>query len=293
MNKVLLLGANGFIATNLSQILNKNLSFEVVSISSKDCDLRNFPDTKRLIVKVNPDFIINCAYIVGGANPKFSKKYLFDNEKITINILNSARGLKNLKKILFFGSSLEYADAKEPIPEDYSIRPKTIYSGVKAANSVLALTLAREYSLPLILIRPFTVYGPHETKSVIYYLVKSIQENKQFSITAGEQIKDYIFIDDFCGILIQILENYEKFDNLETFNIGSGIPVKLQEVFSIILTSTNKKSINYKIKPYNINDNFYMVADITKIKKIINLKIQTPLKKGLQKTIEWIINDEK
>ena len=288
MRKVLLFGASGFIGKNLVESLKNNRHFSVTSLTKKDCNLLKAEEILRIINKSLPDFIINAAYIGVNSNIDFHEDYLFENLKITANILKASAENEKLKKVLFFGSGLEYGDSSIPISEDKALQPQNIYAGIKAANSILAQSLAKHWEVPLVILKPFNLYGPHDTKSVVYLLVNTIKQDRKAVLTAGEQVRDYLYIEDFCELIIKILEDHENLRNFETYNIGSGKPIKLKNVFDTIFKIMGAGT-KYKTRPYRANDYMYQVADIKKIQGKISWKPKTDIEEGLKKTIEWIM----
>lgn len=282
--KILIFGADGFIGKNLQEGLKKyNLDCPLIS----ECNLLMKQQVEDKIKKANPDFIINAAYIGVDSKIRFSKNYAIHNITIITNIIEASTSCKNLKKIITFGSGLEYGDSKEAIDESFPLNPKNIYASIKAMGSILSIALAKELQVPLILIRPFNLYGPWDKKSVIYYIVDSVLKSKEIYLTKGEQIRDYLYISDLVKFIEKIFLNHDKFKNYEIFNLGSGQKIKMNQLFKIIFDLMN---VNPKIEqsPYRKNDYFYQVADIKKAKNSYNWKPQIEIKEGLMKTITWI-----
>lgn len=292
MKKILLFGSSGFIGTNLKLYFQNNQTYKLIIPLVKNKDILSSREIKKVIKKISPDFIINAAYYGGvSSSIHFSRVNINKNLGIIQAILEGSRRISSLKKIIFFGSSLEYADSKAPLKETDPIGPKNTYAAIKSVSTLLSLALARELDLPLILIRPFNLYGPYDRKSVIYYLIKAIINRKPFQITKGGQIRDYLFIEDFVKIIAGVIENYQKFKNYEIYNIGSGKPTKLKTVFSLIFQLTNfKGKIKYTVN--NQNEYWHQVADIEKIKNQIKLNSPIPLILGLKKTLAWFKSTE-
>ncbi len=292
MKKILLFGSSGFIGRNIKEYFLKQEGYIVTGPSRMACDLLNYFQTRQVITKLQPDFIINAAYIGVDSGVKYSNEYVFNNLKIVTNILRGSTQVPNLKKMLFFGSGLEYGDSKNPISENHSLNPKNIYATTKAINTLLSLSLANELNLPLVIFRPFNLYGKYDTKSVIYYIISSILENKKFYITKGGQKRDYLFINDLIKIIYNFVEDYSSFENYQIYNIASGKPVQLSTIYKIIFNAMQFNG-DSKFREYHKNDYWHQVANISKLKRLIRLDRFTELKEGLQKTIVWIKHSKK
>jgi nucleoside-diphosphate-sugar epimerase len=259
---------------------------QMLFTNQSECDLLKSRKVKSYIDIVNPDYIINAAYIEVNSNVKPTKKYLDSNLKISNNILKACKDKKNLQKIIFFGSGLEYGDSDTPIDESHHLNPKNYYAKTKAIQSQTSLNLANEFDLPLILIRPFNLYGPHDNKSVFFYVISSILQKKAFSITKGEQIRDILYIEDLCVLVEKAL-----FDNTissgEVINAGFGKGILLRDIIDSIFKITKYEG-EITFRNYRDNEYFSQVADIQKAKKLVGWEPITPIELGLQKTIAWV-----
>lgn len=296
-NKILILGAEGFIGRNLlDYFYNQNLSITATFHSKKPytgkgnfypCDLLIKKEIEEIIDKVQPEIVINCAFIGVSSRIPYSRDYIINNIRLISNIVESLKNAKNLLKFINIGSGLEYNDSMNQISESYPIAPKNIYAATKVACTYIADSLSHYYNIPLLILRPFHLYGPYDNKSVIYYLISSCLTNKNITITKGEQIFDYLYIEDFCDLIYQIIKNQNRFKNYDLYNIGRGVEVQLASFFSLIM-----KKLEYKntvlIKNYSDNEYMYHVADISKITKILKWEPKYSLEKGLLKTIEWV-----
>ena len=140
----------------------------------------------------------------------------------------------------------------------------------------------------VLILRPSNLYGPHDkfdklNAKVIPSLIRKFNNEKKIEIWGdGEDIKDFLYIDDFVKILIYLIKNKKKFLIL---NVGSGKSVKLMEIISIIQTNYNHKNFYFnKSAPKMIP---VRKISINKLKKFVNLKNFNSLKNGLEKTIKW------
>ena len=287
MIKILIFGSKGFIGRNIVDSFSKEKKFILFTPSKEECNLLNFLDVKEYIQNVNPDFIINTAYIGVSSDIKISKVYLSKNLSISKNILYSLKANMNIKKIIYFGSGLEYGDNKTAINETFPSSPKNFYARVKTKNSKASLALAKKINAPLIVIKPFNLYGPYDNKSVIFHLIKSVIKNEKIILTKGEQIRDYLYITDLVKLLNIIINNYEAVENNSILNVGSGVGIPLNQIFVKIFKLMDSK-VEYKTRVYRSNDYFNQIADINKAKKLFNWYPSTSLDLGLSKTIEWV-----
>jgi nucleoside-diphosphate-sugar epimerase len=196
-------------------------------------------------------------------------------------------GNKRIKRIIYFGSGLEYGDTKIAINEIFPLNPKNFYARIKANASNASIALANKIKVPLVIIKPFNLYGPYDNKSVIFYLIESIIKNKKIVLTKGEQIRDYLYVVDLVELLRKIINNYAIAEGNFILNVGSGVGIPLNKIFIKIFELMDSK-LEYKTRAYRRNDYFNQVADISKVKKLFVWSPSTPLGFGLSKTIKWI-----
>jgi hypothetical protein len=98
-NKILLLGANGYVGKYLSSV------FDVIPITRNDCNLTDIVVVKKLIKLYKPDIILNCAANVNLEKSPFNYNHFIDN----INIFFNLYSLKDdFGKLINFGSGAEF-----------------------------------------------------------------------------------------------------------------------------------------------------------------------------------------
>lgn len=286
MKTVLLFGANGFIGKNIADCFIDKNEIHFVAASREDCDLLKIREVKEYIAKVSPNYIINVAYIEVNSNVKPTKRYLSNNLRIPTNILKASKG-KKIEKIIFLGSGLEYGDAEKPIDEKHLTNPKNYYAYTKAICSNESIRLAHKYDLPLILIKPFNIYGPHDSKSVIYYAIKSAINNNTFFVTKGDQVRDFLYVTDLVSFIERVLDDSFKFKHGEVLNAGSGEGVFLKKVIEEICIQTNYVKAPL-IREYRENEYFKQIADIRKAERLLGWTPTIPLSDGIKRTIMWV-----
>ena len=67
-----------------------------------------------------------------------------------------------LIKLIHFGSSAEYGLLHSPAKETNQLKPRTVYEATKASSCLLVKGYSDQYKLNSVIIRPFSIYGPHE-----------------------------------------------------------------------------------------------------------------------------------
>ena len=302
MKKILIVGGSGFVGTNLINVLSQKKEYKVFSTIFKKKKPKNFKKIKHYrgnlkdpnfcerITKGKDIVIISAAFTAGAKvienNPM---EFVTVNTQINLNILNACKKNK-IKKFIFLSSSVVYPNKPKPMREN-----DVNFSFFEKYNNVAWMKLYTEkvcemYNnfFDVLILRPSNLYGPHDkfdklNAKVIPSLIRKFNNEKKIEIWGdGEEIKDFLYIDDFVKILIYLIKNKKKFLIL---NVGSGKSVKLMEIISIIQTNYNHKNFYFnKSAPKMIP---VRKISIDKLKKFVNLKNFNSLKNGLEKTIKW------
>ncbi len=177
-----------------------------------------------------------------------------------------------------------------PIPEEKPAQNISVYALTKYTTEKLSLMFASTLNIPTIAFRYFSVYGPRQSLSNPYTGVCSIFlsriKNKQLPVIFedGEQIRDFIFVEDIARVNLLAVKNANK---TEVYNVGSGIGVSISQV-----ALTINEILGVNVKPIITNDFRYGdtrndLSDNSKIERDLKFKPKYSFKEGIKKLIEW------
>ncbi len=305
--KYLVTGASGFIGANLVRRLI-SLNQEVHILNRKDSNLwrikgvisklnlhlleiENQISVKKTIKKINPDYIYHLAAY--GGYPFQKDVYMMIKANIIYSsLLLEAAKETNLKAFIITGSSSEYGYKNRPMKEIDTLEPASFYATTKAATTQLALVYARSFNLPVIVVRPFSVYGAFEepTRLVPTVIMKCLK-NKDVELTDGKEKRDFIYIEDFLDCFLKLTENSSKTSG-QIVNIGSGKQFSTREIVMIIhrLTKSHSRLLWGKY-PNRRWDTKFWLADINLAKKLVSWQPKRDLQLGITETITWFQNN--
>ena len=132
---------------------------------------------------------------------------------------------KHPKKFIQIGSSLEYGNNKSPQKEFYKLRPNSSYSKAKAFASSYLINNFKKKLFPFVIIRPYQVFGTHQDLNrLIPVVITNCLKNKKFDCSNGNQLRDFLYIDDFIKFILEIIKSDKIIG--EIINVGSGKPRK-------------------------------------------------------------------
>ena len=241
-------------------------------------------DLKKLLRKT--DYIFHLAAQAGvraswGQN--FSI-YTQNNIEATQKLLEAAKA-SQIKKFIYASSSSVYGFCPElPMSETSPVCPFSPYGVSKLAAEQLCFLYFKNYGVPCVSLRLFTVYGPRQRPDMAFFkFFRAIGEDKQISIFGdGKQTRDFTYIDDVIEANFAALEKGKKG---EIYNIGGGNRKKLEDIFPILENICQKK-IKVKLEERQKGDVPHTLAKIDKARKDLDYSPRIKLYDGLKE--EWI-----
>lgn len=270
---------------NLSQAKD-NKSFTFIEGNLNDLDLGNICEGADIIFHQAAQAGVRASW-----GEQFSL-YTECNVVATQKLLEAAKSeavAKTLKNIVYASSSSVYGSA-EKLPTKETDLPKPIspYGVTKLAAEHLCVLYAKEFNVPTVSLRYFTVYGPRQRPDMAFNkFIRSFLTGGEIQIYGnGEQSRDFTFIKDIVKANIDAgLSNKGK-DGL-VINVGGGSRVTVNQVLRMLEDITGKKG-NIRYVERQSGDAAHTGADISLAKETINYKPEVSLKDGLTHEVAWI-----
>ncbi len=295
-SKILITGKTGTVGSNLR---------DGIGFSSSEFDLRDFSETEKLIRKTQPGSIIHCAARVGGLGEhlRYKKELFYDNMLINMNVLEAARK-SNVQRVLSFLSSCIYSDmASQPynelnIHDNEPFEAHYPYGYSKRMLEVQSRIYYEQYGLKYNCVIPTNIYGLHddfniETGHVIGVLIHkcflAVRNNTDFKVWGdGSQEREFLYSEDVAKLAYWALENY--YDK-EPVVFSNDQTVKIKEIAEII-ADTFKLKGNIIFETDKPSGQKSRKLSGNKLKKLNNFEF-TPIDVGIQKTINWFVENYK
>jgi UDP-glucose 4-epimerase len=207
------------------------------------------------------------------------------NVLATQKLLEACKGL-SIEKFVYASSSSVYGDVEElPIREEAVLRPVSPYGVTKLAGENLCVSYWKNYGIPIISLRYFTVYGPRQRPDMAFYkFMLSLSEEREIEIYGdGTQTRDFTFISDAVEGNLLAMKNTSLG---EVYNIGGGSRVRINDVLQTLeeITSRDAKIVYRGVQEGDVRHTF---ADTSKARESLGYKPQTDLTSGLMKQWEW------
>ena len=302
--RVLVTGGAGFIGSHVNKLLlDQGHSVTVVDDLSKghqdSIDARvDFHqiglENQEELEKILPghDGVIHMAsFIEVGESVKKPVEFAQNNIVGTVKLLEAMKNA-NVKKMIFSSSACVYGKPEKlPITEEDPLgEQENPYGITKVTMEEFCKLFHTLHNFDVTILRYFNPYGPGElhepeTHAIPNFVKSALTKTPIPLFWKGEQIRDFIFIDDLAQAHILAL----TLTGLHIYNVGTESGVKVADVVKQIF-----EIVGYEVpiddKGERKGDVPVLVASSEKLKKELGWNAKVNLEEGLKKTIEFFKN---
>ena len=302
--RVLVTGGTGFVGRHVlrygqtagAEVHNISLTVPACGdVIQHTVDLRDYESVKATVREIRPHAIVHLAArgVIGHAGDMADM--LRTNVLGLQSILEAVIASKMTPRVVLAGSWFEYGPQERPLTETDPTLPWSEY----AASKIAAATIASYYSrqTPIILLRPFSVYGPGEKSArLVPYIVQNAMEGKPVTLTACEQIRDFVYVKDVAEAFWRAVCVSESGSAFQILNIGTGRPTRLREVVQTVSDVLKDYGFSSRIvfgaRPYRSGEPIHSVADTTNLQRLLGWKPTMRLGDGIREAVRHIISVE-
>ncbi len=211
------------------------------------------------------------------------------NTQGTFHVLEAAR--ENDVPVIFSSSSSVYGANLSLPKNEYSwMNPMTPYAASKLSGESMCSSYGSSYGIPMLILRFFNVYGPHqrpdhEYSAVIPRWIWSALSGRKITVFGdGAQSRDFTYVGDVCEILLQSC--LRNITSNHPVNLAFGEKIRLVEVIDEIRRYFPDFEVQYeKERNGDIRDS---QNDPTRLKEHFPNIDPTPFASGFMDTMNWI-----
>jgi len=305
---VLVTGSTGFIGTNLIKklkesganvigvIYKKKPQIDIQDVTYITADLTK-PEDCNLVCK-EIDIVFMCAANSSGASVMETTPLAHLTPNVVMNSLMLEAAYKNnVKKFIFISSNTVYPVTDYPVGENdvtYEFFHKYhIVGWMKLFSEKMCEMYLSHIKNPMntLIVRPGNIYGPYdkynkkESKVIAALIRRFAEKESPLNVWGdGQDIKDFIFIDDFIDGLILVASD-DGFNG--PINISSGESVTIKKVIDTLCEITKQSNLEIF---YDSNKPTMIPVRLMSNKlaqSLFNFKINHSLFQGLKKTYDW------
>jgi UDP-glucose 4-epimerase len=307
--KALVTGSAGFVGSSLSEKLIAS-GHEVVGV---DCFIDYYPRAMKernleklrgesafrfveaSLVDADVDDLLDGVSVVfhqaaqAGVRASWGDEfriYSDNNVFATQRLLEAARN-RDVSKFVYASSSSVYGDTNDlPMREDSRKKPVSPYGVTKLAAEHLVWLYYKNFGLPTVSLRYFTVYGPRQRPDMAFHrFLKGVANDEEIRLFGdGEQSRDFTFIDDIVGANIDAaLSNVAG----EVFNIGGGSRTTMNEAIATMGELCGKTPRVQRLDVQK-GDVRHTAADTSHAAKLIGYAPKVSIREGLERELAWL-----
>ncbi len=178
-------------------------------------------------------------------------------------------------------------NSKEEFNETSPFRPRSPYAASKAASDHLVNAYHATYGLPITITNCSNNYGPYQfPEKFISLAITNLLEGKKIPIyTPGNQIRDWLFVEDHCRAIDLVLKNGRVGEIYCVGGMDEGI--SNLEVAKKICNFLGKSEDDIELVKDRPGHDVKYAIDWSKIKDELGWQPQVDFEEGLRQTIEW------
>lgn len=212
----------------------------------------------------------------------------FENNAVGTFSLAEALLDSNIQRLVYVSSASVYGTPlRFPMDEDHPTRPFVPYGASKLSGEVACLALRHAYGLPVVVGRPFCIYGPgtnpqEEMVEVSRYLRWHLNDRPiQIVGDLDRKTRDFVHISDVVAGLLVIADRAGTGD---VFNIGSGQEISMRQLIETIGTASGREPA-LRVIAEIADDTYRLVADISKLEGL-GYRPAKPFGEGVRELVE-------
>jgi UDP-glucuronate 4-epimerase len=224
-----------------------------------------------------------------GVRPSVANPSIYERTNVggTLALLEAARH-STVERFLLVSSSTVYGyPAIAPFAEDAPLgRPLSPYGASKRAAEVFAQTYLQLHQVPIVCVRPFSVYGPRLRPDLaISIWTKAILAGDTLPLFGdGTVRRDFTHVSDICTGMLAALEKPEAVG--ETINLGHDEPIELRQVIATLEKMIGKKA-RVDRQPEKPGEMPVTHADLAKARRLLVYEPRVAFEDGIREYVSW------
>jgi len=252
-------------------------------------DFGDRPAISRLLQTGKFDLVLHLA-AQAGVRPSLADplKYERVNVQGLIAMLEALREHGPRRLVAASSSSVYGEVTPAPFREDAPcLEPLSPYAATKRAAEIFLGTYHQLYGFQIIIVRPFSVYGPRQRPDMaIAAFARKILLGETVRLFGdGSSARDYTYVSDIVAGLAAAVERFPvKFG---IYNLGDSTPVSLKELLAALEHAVGKTA-KVRHEAPQPGDVTRTCADISKAGQDLGYAPQVGLAAGLARTLDWV-----
>lgn len=178
--------------------------------------------------------------------------------------------------------------------EDRPLSPTTVYAITKQNQEQLCLVTGRAYSIPVVALRYFNVYGTRQALSNPYtgvcaiFSARLLNDQPPVIFEDGLQTRDFTHVTDIVQANLRAIETDAA--DYTSINIGTGRATSIKEVALLLARGLGKDIEPEIVGRYREGDIRHCFADIARARRLLGYEPKIAIEQGVPELIDWVRN---
>ena len=310
--KILVTGGLGFIGSNfILKVLKENKNFEIINVDAKlygsnkkslesieNLDRYQYVEGDITNYDILEKIIIDCDAIVNFAAESFVDRSI---SNATSSFNSNLKGIfillelikKYKKRLIHISTDEVFGSLDEDSANEITrFNPSSPYSATKAGAELLINSYFITYGCDCVITRCTNNYGPRQfPEKLIPKIILLAEQGKKIPLYGtGNNIRDWIFVDDHCDAIFNVLMNGKSG---ESYNISANNEINNITIVKKILSIMNKSEDLIEFVEDRPGHDFRYSMNSSKIRNELNWNIKVNFDEGLKKTVDWYFSNRK
>jgi dTDP-glucose 4,6-dehydratase len=252
-------------------------------------DLRDAESVSRAVAGTEVVFHLGAQIAIpySYVNPR---DYVETNVTGTLNVALAAQA-HDVQRVVQTSTSEVYGTARQvPITEDHPLEPGSPYAATKVAADKLMDSFHRSFGLPVVVLRPFNTYGPHQSaRAVIPTIVSQALAGDELRLGSLEPRRDLTFVTDTVDGFVRAATSGAAVGR--TVQLGTNHDVSVGDIVETVGAVLGKElrviQDPERVRPEK-SEVMRLISSPALAKELLGWEPTVPLDEGLRRTIEWI-----
>lgn len=289
--RILVTGAGGFLGSRLVEC-GKIQGLEVIgscrhtkTAEQVSLDVCHTESVEAAFQSVRPSLVIHCASYGVNYADQDPDRALAVNTFGALRILVQA-AQHGVTRFVHLGSCFEYGHKSGAISEEACLNPTAVYGATKAAATMLLRERAAALGVNLIIVRPFSMWGPGEgMHRIIPQVVAACLNRVPLKLTGCEVLRDYMYVDDVAEAILALAGKCDIASG-SIVNVGSGQSLMLRDfVLAVAALLDGVGLMQFGELPYRKTEMTSLVADVRRLLQLVGDRRLTPLSDGVRRMV--------
>ena len=310
--KLLVTGGLGFIGSNfILKLLKESDDFEVINVDAElfGSDHKNLNEIKNSEKyhfekgnisnkKFMEEQITKCDAVINFAAESFVDRSINDANPFLVSNIRGAFTIldittKQKKRMIQISTDEVFGSLSNgTATEEYKFNPSSPYAATKAAAELLINSYFTTFNSDVVITRCTNNYGPRQfaEKLIPKTIILAYHDKKIPIYGNGKNIRDWIHVEDHCDAVLSVLHHGKSG---ESYNISANNEIDNLTIVRKILEIMDKPENLIEFVEDRPGHDLRYSLDSTKISDQLGWKVKSSFEKGLEKTVQWYIDNPK